>query len=143
MSGFYLCSNVAVLSHNAMNNGLLSPATEKRARPAWTFLWIPVPGVPARRLRIPLPNLAVLRWRLRRKRAPFFVAVAVVLVLLFLLLIRVRRVRPWSQPSLGDPHSSLVFHRRELRRIWSWEITSGHYPSFHPSLSFSSPLRPF
>lgn len=138
------CRSVAVPSlTTAMNNGLLlSPASEKRMRPAWSILWIPIPGAPARRLRIPLPNLAVLRWRLRRKRAPLFLALALALLLAFLLLARLRRSRPWSKPSLGDPHSTLVFHRKDLQTIWSWEITSGHYPSFHPSPSSSALVLP-
>ncbi len=120
-----------------MNNGLLSPATEKRMRPAWSVLRVPVPGAPARRIRIPLPNLAVLRWRLRRKRSPLFIVLVALAVLLSLFILsRARRARPWSNPAHDDPRSSLIFHRKELQSIWSWEISSGHYPSFHPGTVF-------
>lgn len=127
-----------------MNNGLLSPATEKRMRPAWSILRVPVPGAPARRLRIPLPNLAVIRWRLRRKRSPLFIALVALAVLLSLFLLsRARRSRSWSNPAHDDPRSSLVFHRKELQRIWSWEISSGHYPSFHPGTFFLLSSYPY
>ncbi|KAF8635734.1 hypothetical protein AX15_000350 [Amanita polypyramis BW_CC] len=118
-----------------MNNGLLSPS-EKRHRPPWLAVVLPIPGVRARHLRIAIPNPAALfpHPRLRRKRSPFFLSLACLACLLTLLLLsRARSSRSsWSKQLAEDAHATLVFHRRELQHIWRWEIASGHYPSFHP-----------
>lgn len=44
-------------------------------------------------------------------------------------------------PIIGDP-PTLVYGREDLRRIWHWEISSGHYPSTRPSTcrSLAMPL---
>ena len=42
------------------------------------------------------------------------------------------REKKWPRPFLGDP-PTLVYGREDLRRIWQWEIASGHYPSRWPS----------
>ncbi|KAG8947721.1 hypothetical protein FRC04_010495 [Tulasnella sp. 424] len=52
----------------------------------------------------------------------------------WLLLSFVRRLegRPnWTNSVIGDP-PTLVYSREDLRRIWEWEIASGHYPSTRP-----------
>jgi WD repeat and SOF domain-containing protein 1 len=35
--------------------------------------------------------------------------------------------KQWPQPFSDPP--SLVFGREDLRKVWEWEIASGHYPS--------------
>ena len=45
----------------------------------------------------------------------------------------------WPLPFQGDP-PTLVYAREDLRRVWEWEIASGHYPSSRksaPMVSFS------
>ncbi|KAG6866689.1 hypothetical protein C0993_007474, partial [Termitomyces sp. T159_Od127] len=44
---------------------------------------------------------------------------------------KVRDAPQWQPPA---EHSTLVFRRDQLQRIWQWEVASGHYPS--------SPARP-
>ena len=36
-------------------------------------------------------------------------------------------------PTILPNDSTLVFQREDLRKIWEWEIASGHYPSSRKS----------
>lgn len=47
--------------------------------------------------------------------------------------------QPWPSPTPSEP-STLVFGRKDLQRVWEWEILSGHYPSSRKSTSVSPPL---
>lgn len=47
------------------------------------------------------------------------------------------RERKWPSPFLGDP-PTLIYRRKDLQRIWQWEVASGHYPSHHPSKLLTS-----
>ncbi|KAG6889954.1 hypothetical protein C0995_013481 [Termitomyces sp. Mi166 len=99
---------------------------DKIHRSAWTRpVTVPIPGVPARRLRILVPNIAPRR----RSKAPLLVSLACIAVLLILLILpRTPRTPQWPSSSPTDK-STLVFRRELLQRIWKWEIASGHYPS--------------
>ncbi|PFH53443.1 hypothetical protein AMATHDRAFT_73281 [Amanita thiersii Skay4041] len=133
------------------NGGLLSPASEKRHKATWTrYLFLPIPGITARRLRILVPNTAALRYhfalfssssslptpRLRRKRSQFFACLACLALVLTILILSKghRRHGGWSQTWSSSPNevepSTLVFQREDLQRVWKWEVASGHYPSF-------------
>ncbi|KAG8919468.1 hypothetical protein FRC02_001636 [Tulasnella sp. 418] len=87
--------------------------------------------------------------RIGRRRASFFVwlALAFLLWVGFSLIRAVHSQRHprWTQPIIGDP-PTLVFGREDLRRIWNWEIASGHYPSKRPIPEqiriTSNPLNP-
>lgn len=125
------------------NGGLLSPVTEKRHKVAWvSYFFLPIPGS-GRRLRILVPNASAVRYhlgfssrspRMRRKRPPLLVFVAgFVFFLFFLFITRRRRYnishQAWTPEPSEDQSSTLVFHRKDLQRFWTWEILSGHYPS--------------
>ncbi|KAH9846814.1 hypothetical protein C2E23DRAFT_788496 [Lenzites betulinus] len=67
--------------------------------------------------------------RFGRRRGPALLGVACVLLVLAALAVHGRFLsarRTW--PFVGAA-STVVFERRHLRRIWEWEIASGHYPS--------------
>nr|GAT45971.1 predicted protein [Mycena chlorophos] len=87
---------------------------------------VPIPGVPNRRLRLPLPAL-----RLRRQRGPLLVCFACMAVVLTVVLVSRSFGRGDWDPSGGREPPTLVFRRDDLQRIWQWEIASGHFPSSH------------
>ncbi|KAF7329836.1 hypothetical protein MKEN_00247000 [Mycena kentingensis (nom. inval.)] len=86
-------------------------------------IFVPIPGVQNRRLRLPLPSL-----RLRRQRGPFLVISCMAIVLTVVLVTRSFGRNDWESSSQKEP-PTLVFRREDLQRIWQWEIASGHYPS--------------
>ncbi|KAG8896346.1 hypothetical protein FRB99_008932 [Tulasnella sp. 403] len=104
----------------------------------FTSFYITLPN--RRRLVVPLPIPPPLwLWlntKFGRKRANA-VAWLVVGALAWLFFSLLRGVfywghRPrWTTPIIGDP-PTLVYGREDLRRIWEWEIASGHYPSTRP-----------
>lgn len=104
----------------------------------FTHFYIPMPG--RRRVVVPLP-IPPSAWiwmnnKFGRKRASIAVWI-VLLVIGWLLLGMLRSFRwehrpRWTKPIIGDP-PTLVYGREDLRRIWNWEIASGHYPSKRPS----------
>ncbi|KAJ7164995.1 glycosyltransferase family 32 protein [Mycena filopes] len=85
---------------------------------------VPIPGVRSRRLRVLFPSL-----RLRRQRGPLLVCFACLAVVVTVILVSRGIGRShWDQDSSEEP-PTLVFRREDLKRIWNWEIASGHYPS--------------
>ncbi len=106
----------------------------------------PVPGWPRRRWRIlraqPI-ELPTLRdrshspWRARRRRIIRQLLMAILLVAFTLLVLihQFFRAHGYRKEDAVETFrrlfrpSTLVFDQRELRRVWEWEILSGHYPS--------------
>ncbi|KAG7095938.1 hypothetical protein E1B28_006622 [Marasmius oreades] len=109
-----------------------------KSKRSWTkSLFLPIPGVPNRRLRVLVPNFDVRYVRIRipkfdgRKRTPLLLCLACMAVVTTVMLFSRSGTGPeWpeSWPPVGDP-PTLVFQRDDLQRIWDWEIRSGHYPS--------------
>lgn len=102
-----------------------------------THFSVPLPGL-RRPITVPLPIPPVL-WsyiviRFGRKRASWLVwGVLLTLGWFLLWCIRKWENRPgWAEGILGE-EPTLVYGREDLRRIWQWEIDSGHYPSIRPS----------
>ncbi|KAJ7135408.1 glycosyltransferase family 32 protein [Mycena crocata] len=102
-------------------------ALQRSNNPGWLQpVFVPIPGVRTRRLRVLLPTI-----RLRRQRGPLLVCFACMAVVLTVVLVSRGVGRSdWPQNSPEEP-STLVFRREDLQRIWNWEIASGHYPSRH------------
>lgn len=134
----------------SMNPGDLpypsSAIDEKRRSHSGAIPWtrpvfVSIPGVHTRRLRILIPNVAFLNSfrasRTARKRGPFLVGVAcMAVVCTFILVSKGLGSSDWGEPwQNGNPAEAptLVFRREDLQRIWKWEIASGHYPSHEPS----------
>ncbi len=107
----------------------------------FTSFYIPLPG--RKRIVVPLPiPPGVWYWistRFGRRKASalvwMFMAVLGWLVL-GLLKSAVNHRPRWSDAIIGDP-PTLVYGREDLRRIWNWEVASGHYPSTRASTSHS------
>ncbi|KAK0454565.1 hypothetical protein EV421DRAFT_1757610 [Armillaria borealis] len=103
----------------------LLPSHHHRKTSWTTALHVPLPGA-RNRLRIPLPNLrafhaaSVSRYGKRKGYALVFSAYAAILLIIYALL-----------PPFGVA-PTLVYRREDLKRIWKWEIESGHYPTRHP-----------
>lgn len=102
----------------------------------WTNLvTLPIPGIPTRRLKIPVPNLTRIYQtsiaRFGRKMGSVVLAIAV-FAFCFTLFALAKRFggqgKQWPTTSFSPP-STLVFGREELQKIWKWEIESGHHPS--------------
>lgn len=119
---------------------------------SWTRpLYLPIPGVRTRRLRVLVPNLSfffpnsnsrgsiiignnanpVSRIMLvKRRRTSLLAVLATVAVFFtFVTLLRKRGSTVWVDEGSNEP-TTLVFHRKDLQKIWEWEIESGHYPSY-------------
>lgn len=82
-------------------------------------------------LPIPPQLLRLVQSKLGHRRA----LVGILLFTLFgwFLLFVPRKSARWP-PVLREEKATLVFSPSELRRIWQWEIASGHYPSSRPSM---------
>ncbi|QRV78394.1 Glycosyltransferase sugar-binding region containing DXD motif [Ceratobasidium sp. AG-Ba] len=97
---------------------------------AWTTLFfVPLPFV-RRRLRVALPLPERIRGAASSSLGRYFIITILVFTSLlgYTLLRRlVHTDRDWSQPFTRP--STLVFEQSELKKIWEWEIASGHYPS--------------
>ncbi|KAF9078616.1 hypothetical protein BDP27DRAFT_1206722 [Rhodocollybia butyracea] len=134
------------LPYSATYEKLHHPSPE-----SWTKqIFVPIPGVNNRRLRLLVPNLP--SWRrfhsklpkpMGRKRTLLLICFACTVMIMTVMLFQ-RNVGtpewPESWPP-GDP-PTLVFKREDLQRIWNWEILSGHYPSRRSiprMIGFSSP----
>lgn len=91
-----------------------------------------------RRLRFFVPNLrrlyatSVLCFGRRTGSAILFFAFLLFVLFVFSLAKSLVARPKWSRPFIGDPNT-LIFESEDLQRIWHWEISSGHYPSHHPS----------
>ena len=97
-----------------------------------------IPGVPGRRLNLPVPvpprvyNAAVNRFG--RKRGCMVIVLGIVTCLWTVFALAKRfgsQEKQW--PTILPNDSTLVFQREDLRKIWEWEIASGHYPSSRKS----------
>ncbi|KAJ7225624.1 glycosyltransferase family 32 protein [Mycena pura] len=101
--------------------------------PPW-FIPIAVPGFRTRRLRFWLPNprrihqFSVSRFGRKRGLAFMLLALTAMVFAAFALTKRFGTEQKTWPAFTGDP-PTLVFRRRDLQRIWEWEIASGHYPS--------------
>jgi WD repeat and SOF domain-containing protein 1 len=136
---------------------------------SWTRpLYLPIPGVRTRRLRILIPNFSFLFpgsnrgsiiigsssspalfpaggasriMLVKRRRTPLLVVLATLAIFFtFATLLRGRGSQSWVEEGTSEP-STLVFRRKELQKIWEWEIESGHYPSHASSACFFSLLN--
>ncbi|KZP16846.1 glycosyltransferase family 32 protein [Athelia psychrophila] len=108
---------------------------DHRHLPWTTLVTLPIPGIPTRQLKIPVPSLARIHQtsiaRFGRKRGSAVLAITV-FALFFTLFALAKRFgggeQKWPTASFSPP-STLVFGREELQKIWKWEIESGHHPS--------------
>lgn len=88
------------------------------------------------RLCIPSPLLHYLRRRPVRRRGVVSYIIFAILAVFMLFSFHKRfatRNKSWPEIIVGPP-PTLVYGRSDLRRIWSWEIASGHYPSSRPRM---------
>ena len=130
--------------------------THANARPStfFTSFFVPIPGVQGRQLKavIPIPPRlyhATLA-RFGRKRGCTILTIGFLCVLWTFFAVANRfgtEDKQWPTPFQGEP-STLVFEREDLKRIWEWEIASGHYPSnrkseHHHSVFFYSRFLSF
>ncbi|KAF8070135.1 hypothetical protein FPV67DRAFT_1486354 [Lyophyllum atratum] len=109
-----------------------------------------LPGVRTRRIRLFFPNprrlyhSSVVRFGRRTGSTIFFFGFLLLACATFALTKSlVVRAKKGSIPFVGKP-STLVFEREDLKRIWHWEIASGHYPSYRSipqQLGFLVPPR--
>ncbi|KIY71590.1 hypothetical protein CYLTODRAFT_345594 [Cylindrobasidium torrendii FP15055 ss-10] len=121
-----------------------------KSQPSWTKqVLVPIPGVPARRLRLVVPNstriqqLGSGRWG-RKRGFVLLLAACLAMVLTVSALRRSfgRHGASWDGFQQEQEPSTLVYRRDDLRRIWEWEIASGHYPSkrsIPKEIGFKSP----
>ncbi|KAL0946136.1 hypothetical protein HGRIS_012401 [Hohenbuehelia grisea] len=99
---------------------------------------LPIPGVQTRRLRILVPNTGRLQHlgahRFGRRRNPLLLCIACIAIFFTYYILNGfsrRDSRDWVEqwpPQNGDP-PTLVFQRRDLQKVWNWEISMGHFPS--------------
>lgn len=115
-----------------------------RSQSTWTTsLYLPIPGISNRRLRLPVPNLpwihssAVSKFGRRRGSVVVLVGLAFGLFLFYSL---VHRIGGGEAPSFMRDPSTLVYSREDLQKIWKWEVESGHYPSRRESMCSSFAL---
>ncbi|KAG8985087.1 hypothetical protein FRB94_012019 [Tulasnella sp. JGI-2019a] len=102
----------------------------------FTTFYVPLPN--RKRLILPLPvPPALWIWlttKFGRKRASFSIF-AILLGMMWVVFVLTKAAitgeRPGWKPVGGKP-PTLVFGREDLRRIWEWEVASGHYPSTRP-----------
>ena len=115
---------------------------ERQHKSPWIKpVFLAIPGVRSRRLRVLVPNVGPfnrqLMARMKRKRGPLLVVVACLAVFLTVVIVtKGIGHSDWNNQWQGGPtgeSSTLVFKREDLQRIWKWEINSGHYPSTQSS----------
>lgn len=113
----------------------LDKSARAYGEPWTTSVYLPLPAIRGRRLRILLPvppriyRASVSRFGRKRGSAVFAIGLVLVLYVLLSIARGIRgRSRGWSDSMWTDP-PTLVFERPELERIWQWEISAGHYPS--------------
>lgn len=155
-------------SHSsAVEEKLLRKSHASSLNSSWTRpLYFPIPGVRDRHLRILVPNFSFLFpssssrggilitttsssslfssagasriMLVKRRRAPFLVALATLAIFFtFATLLRNRGSQNWVEEGSGEP-PTLIFRRKDLQKIWEWEIESGHYPSHASSEYYMS-----
>ncbi|KAI0274752.1 glycosyltransferase family 32 protein [Gloeopeniophorella convolvens] len=128
---------------------------EKKLRHAkassWTIpIFLPIPGIRNRHLRIIVPNLSLLhhlaisRFGRRRGNIVLFLVCASVVFTVFALTQRFgTEEKQWPAPLFPGEPPTLVFGRDDLQRIWRWEVQSGHYPSSRETCGpIDPPLNP-
>lgn len=94
------------------------------------------------RLYMPSPLLHYIRRRPARRRGVVSYIIYAILAVLMIFSLHHRfatRNKSWPEIIAGPP-PTLVYGRSDLRRIWLWEIASGHYPSSRPRMSLSVSL---
>lgn len=107
-----------------------------QTRTWFTPISIPIPGAPKRALRLWIPNHRRLPPTLARKRGIIALLTALALTLYIIFAFTVRfgsRHKKWPAPPWPTPSSraTVVYRDDDLRRIWQWEVMSGHYPTRH------------
>ena len=116
----------------------------ERSPPWFSRVEIQIPGYRHRRIRVLLPIPPSLMYtspslRPRRKRSRLSLALMLIFAMWIIYALTKRfgtKEKSWPQPPfLGDP-PTLVYERADLRRIWQWEIASGHYPSYRQSMYY-------
>ena len=108
----------------------------------FTTFYLPIPGVPGRQLKLPLPIpprvYHAMIARFGRKRGFIILLFGAVFVLWTVFAFAKRfgtEEKQWPAPFQSD--TTLVFQREDLQKIWEWEIASGHYPSSRSSTLLS------
>lgn len=122
--------------HSPLPSYAQEKAALRYAQQPWTTsVYLPLPAVRGRRLRLVLPvppriyQASVARFGRKRGSAVFAVGLVVSLWLFLSLARRINeKAHGWGDGIWTDP-PTLVFDRPELQRIWRWEIAAGHYPS--------------
>ena len=112
---------------------------KRRKRPyiSWTVQTsIPLPGS-RRRPNFWIPNFRQLHrltlFRYGRKRG----SIVIVLCYFALFFIMYGCAKRFFSMKRSWPGSTLVFTKEDIKRIWLWEIDSGHYPSRRESMHSS------
>lgn len=109
-----------------------------RSSALYRTYYVQIPGVRDRQLRIPVPipsrlyQWSVLRFGRKRGSAVLLMGVFAILWIVFAFTKRFgTHDKKWPTPFQDT--STLVYGRGDLKRIWEWEIASGHYPSHRHS----------
>ncbi|KAH7104568.1 hypothetical protein BKA62DRAFT_748456 [Auriculariales sp. MPI-PUGE-AT-0066] len=125
--------------HGKPGISLPSPLYNRANRESWTTsVYFALPATRGRRLHIVLPipprvyQATVTRFGRRRGNILLAVCAFVVCWLYFSTSQHRRTHQPPGASTTTTKHSTLVFSRSDIRRIWEWEIASGHYPSTRP-----------
>ena len=118
-----------------------------RATPWTVSIFLPIPGLRGRHLRLVVPNLSILYHftfsHFSRRRGTLVLLLACVSIVFTVYAVAQRfgtEEKQWTPLFTGDP-STLVFGREDLQKIWQWEIQSGHYPSSRESTFFLHRVR--
>ena len=121
---------------------------EKKLRHAkatsWTIsIFLPIPGLRGRHLRLIVPNLSLLHQftfsHFSRRRGTLVLLLACVSIVFTVYAVARRfgtEEKQWPTPLFTGEPPTLVFGRDDLQKIWQWEIQSGHYPSSKDSMFF-------
>lgn len=121
---------------------------EKKLRHAkatsWTVsIFLPIPGLRGRHLRLIIPNLSLLHQftfsHFSRRRGTLVLLLACVSIVFTVYAVARRfgtEEKQWPTPLFTGEPPTLVFGREDLQKIWQWEIQSGHYPSSRESTFF-------
>lgn len=126
-------------------NGLHEKHTLRRYRNLTSTFYIPVPWPFSRCIRVrhfkiilPIPAKASKYMaRTRWKGFNHFVAL-ISIVLLFWNLYNF--MRSWPSLPFKPKKTTLVFSQEDIRRIWEWEVASGHYQSRRSCMYDSRPV---
>jgi DDB1- and CUL4-associated factor 13 len=111
----------------------------KRYRPWLTSYQLPNPFSARRTLRIPIPNIPLFRTLSNHRHGRYLIPLIHIFGLFALyhflstVFSSLGPNTPSIRPVFSRP-STLVYEKEDLRRIWKWELASGHYPSRRPSM---------